>query len=202
MRGPGRGPRASPRQPPRPPRPPRGSFLSTRPGPDGASSGRGALGLGALGAGGTGWRRAEGSCARSPLLPHSVGGPGRSGRSASYPRSSLPCFHFTHLASLPPQEFPSRCPLGDLQATPLPRWAAVLLGRGSPVHPSQAGPCTATTGSGCSHSARRPEGRGGNTEAGKDRVGRGSEADWLPPGVTEPGAWSRRSTAQGAARGP
>lgn len=58
----------------------RRSLLSTPPGPDGASSSRGALGLGPPGAGRTGRRRAEASCARSLPLPHALGGPGRSGR--------------------------------------------------------------------------------------------------------------------------
>lgn len=90
---------------------------------------------------------------------------------ASCPPSSRLCFHFAHLTpSLPPQEFPSGCPLGDLQATPLPRRAAARLGHGARVHRSQAGGCASPRG------WKNPRGA---------KV-RGS--DWRPPGTTEPGA--------------
>lgn len=110
-------------------------------GPHPASNGRGAgssWGPGpAAGAPGAGGVRRE-ACGRPVLaLLASPGGcPGRSGRRPAVlpiQRPAAPCLPLlSHLPSLPPQEFCSRCPLGDLQATLLPCWVhrysgAVLL---------------------------------------------------------------------------
>lgn len=77
--------------------------------------------------------------ALSPPLPHPRGGPKRSGRRTqqSFLLGGSPGLHLSHQPSLPPQEFPSLCPLGDPQATPLPRWGPAAPRRGALVHQLQ-----------------------------------------------------------------
>lgn len=103
------------------------------------------LGLGAAGAGRTG-RGASGLVPGPPASP----APQPLTRTGRLPLlSPLP---------LPPQEFPSRCPLGDPQATPLPCWAAPLLGRDAPVRQPQTARCLAGSSHGHGSSVLSPGG--------------------------------------------
>nr|XP_036855868.1 ESX-1 secretion-associated protein EspI-like [Manis javanica] len=148
--------------------------------------------------------------ARAPAPAAPRAGPGRSGAepdSASDPTPGL-----LLPALLPPPLTPHRgtpplCPLGDPQATPLPRSAALWLGRNAPVR--FPGPAASLVRARPGWSAPGPQGERRAAAAGKDVADDARSLPRTPPGscrsaalfLRGAGAQARPLSAAGLGRG-